>query len=224
MKLPWHKSTPTIQTVALTRARTPGVEWIEWVGLLLDRSPSMDATDYPPSRLEAAKQAALAFYNEKYGIDPRDRVAVLQFDGGCQTVAGFGAPAADVWQRVAGIRAGNATAIGRAMEHGIRLLSQEAPADSTRRLVILSDGDTNAGVDPRRLIDRCQREGIMVDAVGIGSPQSRDYRAGEVLLRELAARTGGLFVHCPDVVTLIAHYRQLAQKKRHSSIVTVGRT
>lgn len=222
MKLPWHKDRSPIRTVSAGPDAAPDGHRIEYVVLLLDRSPSMDARDYPPSRLEAAKDAVLAFYNAKRGIDPRDRVAVLQFDGGCQEVAGFGLAAAEVWRRVDAIRSGGSTAVGLAMQRGLELLGRSAPITAVRRMVVLSDGDTNTRIHPRQVVPQCRKERVIVDAVGIGSTSSADYRSGEQVLKEITAATGGVFVYCPDVQSLIDSYRRLAEKKAAPGILTAS--
>lgn len=112
------------RSLAAKKSVHPGTSsgLIEKIVLLLDRSPSMATSDYPPSRLEAAKVAVLTFYNAKRGLDPRDQVAVLQFDRGCQEIAPFGMSPEEVWRRVDTIHPGNATAIGVAIQHGLRSL------------------------------------------------------------------------------------------------------
>ena len=57
----------------------PALETSERVVLLIDVSRSMSQTDYPPRRLDAAKQAALGFVDKKLGIDDADEVAVVTF-------------------------------------------------------------------------------------------------------------------------------------------------
>ncbi len=122
-------------------------------------------------------RSGLAFVNTKRGLDRRDQVAVLAFDHGCSEVTSFGTPAQEVWQRVHAISAGSGTVIGVGLRHGLDLLSRHVPEDA-RRLVILSDGNTNFGVHPRQLLPRCMKEQVIVDTVGIGSPTSQDYRRG----------------------------------------------
>ena len=60
----------------------------ERVVLLIDCSRSMLQTDYPPSRLAAAKQGAMEFVNKKVGLDPGDEVAVAYFGKVARAAAG----------------------------------------------------------------------------------------------------------------------------------------
>ena len=218
IRLPWTRqpevATPAIRTI---RNRPPTQAAIEAVVLVIDRSSSMSSHDYPPSRLVAAKEAVQTFCSEKRGIDLRDKVAVLDFDVRSREVVGFGASPDELRQQLGAIRTGGSTAMGVALAHAIELLGKEAAPGTVRRIVILSDGRSNSGRDPQDLIPRCQNEGIIVDTVGIGSAQSRDYKKGEPLLRELADRTGGVFVRCDDVQQLIEEYRVLARKKQPAS-------
>lgn len=216
-----HKPQIPIRTVQ--RGESTPTDPIEAVVLLVDRSPSMETTDYLPTRLDAAKQAVLAFYNAKFGVDPRDRIAVLAFDRDCHIVGAFGQPVSEVWQRVQELRPGDSTALGRAIERGFDYVLQHAPSGYARRIVILSDGDTNSGPDPHGFTDRCRQAHVIIDTVGIGSNKSDDYRRGVQHLEALSKATGGLFAYCSDVPRLVGHYRDLAQKKSRAGIVTIER-
>lgn len=206
---------PPIQTL---RAASGGLQ-IESVVLLVDRSRSMASRDYPPNRIGAAVQAVQAFHDAKRHIDPRDRIAVMQFNTACTLVVGFGDCGLGLEHQLAIVRASGSTAIGEALAAGTEMLIHEGLPGSVRRIVLLSDGSSNSGPEPLHVLTRCQRERAIIDTVGIGSANSADYRKGEPLLRELAAATGGTFVYCPDIARLVAQYRTLAAKKPPVALV-----
>ena len=54
--------------------------------LCIDTSGSMEASDYPPTRLQAAKNAALMFTKRKVVQNYNDRVGVIGFGGGARLV------------------------------------------------------------------------------------------------------------------------------------------
>ena len=74
------------QTSDLADSTFPALEMSERVVLLIDVSRSMSQSDYPPRRLDAAKQAAMAFIDKKLGIDDSDEVAVIAFAGAARAV------------------------------------------------------------------------------------------------------------------------------------------
>lgn len=63
---------------------------VELSSLALDRSPSMEQTDYHPSRIEGARQAAVLFIKRKRILDGRDRTTVVGFDSSASMVSPFG--------------------------------------------------------------------------------------------------------------------------------------
>lgn len=212
MKIPWTGSRPTIRTIPVAPALDTS-ESVEYVALLLDRSSSMSASDYPPSRLDAGKAAANAFYSAKRGIDLRDQIALFAFDDDCRLISPFGDPRTGALEKAAKLRPGRSTAIGQAIDRAARYLASSAPEPATRRLVLLSDGDTNVGKHPRELLPRLRKASVIVDGVGIGSLDAADYRRGQRVLREVAKATGGTFAHCASVDDLLVSYRLLARKK-----------
>lgn len=117
-----------------------------------------------------------------------------------------------------------ATAIGDGIALGIARL-RDANAKS-KVLVLLTDGDNNAGsVDPREAAKIAKELGIKVYTVGIGRngvvpvPQEdsfgrrvlvpAQFRVDEVLLREIAEVTGGLYLNASDIEGLAQVYAQI---------------
>lgn len=183
---------------------------IEVTGLVLDKTGSMSETDYPPSRLAAAKEAALAFIKRKPVIDGRDRTAVIGFDEDTYLVSPFGRHPVEARNDLAPVAPAGNTCITAGLRMAfdlVRLEGKRFPG-ATLRCLLLSDGEHNRGPGPLEdgIVSDLQRAGVIVDCVAIGG-------AGEKLLREVAARTGGEYVRCQDVKELIRRYDELAAKK-----------
>jgi len=115
------------------------------VSLVLDRSGSMAG---PP--LEGAKAAAVRFASF---LTPQDRVSVVVFDDGVDTIfgpaAGGDAAAADA---IARVHPGGSTNLSGGWLKG-RTLVEQGWVEGTNRVVLLTDGQANLGiVDPPRLV------------------------------------------------------------------------
>jgi Mg-chelatase subunit ChlD len=183
---------------------------IEVTGLVIDKTGSMAETDYPPNRLDGAKQAALAFIKRKPVIDGRDRTAVVGFDERAFLVSAFGRHPVETRADLAPLAAGGNTCITAGLRLALELVRTEGKRfpGATLRCLLLSDGEHNHGRGPLEegVVDDLERRKVIVDCIGIGG-------AGEQLLRAIAKRTGGEFCRCADVETLIRRYDELAAKK-----------
>jgi Ca-activated chloride channel family protein len=183
---------------------------IELTNLVIDKTGSMRKTDYQPSRLGAAKEAALAFIKRKPVVDGRDRTAVVGFDERAFLVSPFGRHPVEARADMATLSAAGNTCITAGLRMALDLLRAEGKRfpGATLRCVLLSDGEHNQGADP--LVDgvvaELERSSVIVDGIAIGG-------AGEKLLREIAARTGGEYLRCQDVGALLRRYDELAAKK-----------
>ncbi len=171
--------------------------------LAIDASPSMDDTDWPPSRLAAAIAAAVALIARKLKIAPDDEVGIVAYASKAWWVA---QPAVvrkkhtTLRGALSGIRTRCATNItsalqlaGPALRRGQRptLLDRLLPpikvADSdgcVPRIVILSDGFHNTGDSPRGEAKALKKKGVCIDCVGIGGKPSD---VDEKLLKAIAS-------------------------------------
>jgi len=122
-----------------------------------------------------------------------------------------------------------ATAIGDGVALGVDRL-RDAKATS-KVLVLLTDGDSNAGVvEPREAASIAKELGIRVYTIGIGRngvvpvPQEDEYgrtvlvpaqfRVDEELLREIAQMTGGKYFHASNLKGLAEVYAQIDQLEK----------
>lgn len=167
--------------------------------LALDLSASMEARDVEldgrrVDRFTAIKALAGAFIKGREG----DRVGLIVFGDETYLVA----PLTYDVQAVEGFldevtigMPGRKTAIGNAIGLAIKTLDDQ-PA-STRVLILLSDGDSNAGdLGPRSAADFARQHQVTIHTIGFGRVAMQGYAsetAGEeyVGLKEVATMTGG---------------------------------
>jgi Ca-activated chloride channel homolog len=185
--------------------------------LVIDDSGSMQATDYQPNRLEAAKSAADLLIRS---LDTNDNAGVVLFESGATTAAYLGPDKDHVRQKLAAIapRPGQ-TAIGDGLALAIDM-AQSVP-NKKSVVILLSDGVNNAGtVTPDEAVALAKNAGIQVFTVGLGSakpvvigydftgnPQYADL--DETTLRTIAEETGGHYFRSVDEKTLSAIYGDL---------------
>ena len=116
--------------------------------------------------------------------------------------------------------AGQATAIGDALGLAVKHLDERPEGE--RVLVLLSDGESNAGVlDPKRAAELARDAGVRVYTIGVGTgarsvgrparrrPVSGAAGADEATLREIAATTGGRYFRADDTESLVGVYREI---------------
>jgi Ca-activated chloride channel family protein len=150
------------------------------VALVLDRSGSMSG-----GPLEAAKAAAARFASF-LGAD--DRLSVVVFDDAVDTIfgpaPGGGHEAADA---IAQVQSGGSTNLSGGWLQG-RKLVRAGKLQGTNRVVLLTDGQANAGVvDPAKLVGMAEAgagAGITTTCIGFGQGFNED-------LLEQMARAGG---------------------------------
>ncbi len=196
--------------------------------LAIDTSRSMAARDVKPSRLEAARRAALAFLErapEKY------RVGVVAFATDARVVA---PPTRDrqlVAQALAELRPGEGTALGDAVAKAVEI-TQDGGGDasggppSPATVLLLSDGVQEGGrVRPEAAARLAAQRGVRVSTVSLGTPEgvvevplAGGFRQrvhvppDPATLRMIAARTKGTFFPAPTARRLEAVYRDLASR------------
>ncbi|MFA5331846.1 MAG: VWA domain-containing protein [Methanoregula sp.] len=191
--------------------------------LVLDVSGSMQATDYQPSRLEAAKTAAETLVNS---LDQKDSVGVVIFESGATTAAYLSQDKDRVKQKIAAIspRSGQ-TAIGDGLALAVDM-AQSVP-NKKSVIILLSDGVNNAGViTPDDAVALAKSAGIQVYTVGLGtsSPTILGYdwlgnpqyaSLDETTLQSIADQTGGKYYKSVDAKTLNEIYASLTQNIAH---------
>ncbi len=220
--------------VALARPRT-GVtaEEVEAEGiaiaLVVDVSSSMLALDLQPlDRLEVAKRTVLQFVRGR----EYDRIALVAFAGEALTRVPVTIDYEVLERAVTELRADmleDGTAIGTALATATNRL-RRTPGES-KVVILLTDGENNRGeVDPVTAARAAAAYGIRTYTVGVGSegvapvpigpgPLGTEYanmrvRLDEVLLRRIAAITGGQYFRATNARALEEIYQHIDELEK----------
>lgn len=194
--------------------------------LVLDVSASLGATDIPPSRMVAARNAAADFLAARQN----DRVGVILFSG---VPVLLSPPVADKGHLISRLRSveadrsGTGTAIGDALATALARL-KDSPAQS-KAVILLTDGNSNRGrITPRAAARAAAALGIRIYTIGFGSLEGSEIPLGSsgtparladgTLLRgaleeepliEIARLTGGQHFRASSGETLRGVYQQI---------------
>jgi len=200
--------------------RTDGISIV----IALDVSSSMLAEDFAPSnRLEVAKQQAIAFVRAR----PDDRIGLVVFAGEALTQVPVTLDHAALEGAIGALDVGqleDGTAIGSGLATAVARL-RKVP-DRSKVILLLSDGENNRGIiDPRTAGQTAEAFGIKVYSIGVGTEgearvptgeglngfryEVLPVRIDEVLLKEIADRTGGRYFRARDSDALARIFQQI---------------
>ena len=199
-----------IMALANPQIVTIGVQKGINLGIVLDGSESMAASDYKPTRLEAAKNAVNSLVEK---TSEKNNVGVVLFETGASTISYITPVKEKTLNSVSLIQQGNgATAIGDGLSLGVDMVS--SIPDRKRVIILLSDGIQNSGlVSIEQSIQYAIMSNVQVHTIGIGSEKPvyiRDDIYGEPQYAELdentlnniSKSTGGSYFKSLDEQTL----------------------
>lgn len=154
--------------------------------LVVDRSGSMSGTP-----LEYAKKACLTALKN---LRPEDRLAVVQFNNNAQVVIPLqpvGTSRAGLQATIEGIQSAGSTNLTAGWMLGRDEL-KKAAAGTRRRLLLLTDGQLNAGITEPGQVEQIvagglEKDGVRTATLGFGNQYD------DTLLRSLAKRSNGEF-------------------------------
>ena len=176
--------------------------------LVLDASPSMEAEDWKPSRLEAAKASARAYVNRLRAEEPDARVAVVAYSSSARTMCGL-TPVSKVGRllrAIDDITVGDGTNITAGLTTAGKHLQGIGRA---AQVVLLTDGAHNTGPEPTPVAARLRTIAIL-ETVGIGG-QPAD--VNEDLLKAISSAYpdgSKRYRWIGDKETLVRHFHNLA--------------
>lgn len=192
--------------------RSSSIEGTDIV-LALDISSSMLATDLQPNRIEAAKEVASKFVNQRTS----DNIGLVVFSGESLSLMPLTTDKAALINALHEAKTGalnDGTAIGDGIASSInRLISGQAKSKS---IILLTDGTNNAGdVAPATAAQIAKQKGIRIYAIGVGtngsiqitdpygfSSTTMETKIDENALRDIASATGGKYFRATDSRTL----------------------
>ena len=179
--------------------------------LCLDISGSMLAQDFTPNRMEAAKNVASEFIDNR----PADRIGLVIFSGESFTMCPLTTDRAVLKSQLYSVESGlleDGTAIGSGLATGIERL-RSSPSKS-KVIILLTDGENNGGlIDPNTAKEIAKSVGVRVYTVGVGTEgyapvpvqtpggvvmQREKVSIDEKLLTQIANETGGKYFRAKD--------------------------
>jgi Ca-activated chloride channel family protein len=153
---------------------------------VIDVSGSMAEEDWWPTRLGAAKAAALAFIDERALADSYSRIAIVGFSELAFPLLPLTSvrDAARLREAIESLEAMSSTNITGGLEVAEQFLYGIQPQGAYQEVILLTDGMHNVGAPPIAVAERLKRQGCVIYVRGIGgNPGSVD----EALLRYVAS-------------------------------------
>lgn len=213
----------------IEEVRRQGVEVI----IALDVSNSMLASDIPPDRLTRAKQAISRLVDNLAD----DRIGLIVFAGDAYTQLPVTTDYVSAKMFLSVINPDmvprQGTAIGAAINLGISSFSPGE--DKSKAMIIITDGENHED-DPLPAAEAAAEKGIVIHAIGIGSPEGvpiqissgagRDFlkdaegntvitRLDEDVIQKIAATTGGTYVRAGTAnIGLDQIYNEISKMKK----------
>ena len=205
--------------------------------LCIDVSGSMTAQDFTPNRMEAAKNVAVEFVNNR----PSDRIGVVIFAGESFTQCPLTTDHYVLTSQIQQIRSGlleDGTAIGSGLATSVERLRNSK--SKSKVIILLTDGVNNGGlIDPSTAKEIAKTFKIKVYTIGVGTNgyaptpvntpmgiimQNEKVAIDEKLLQNIATETGGKYFRATDNASLENIYKEIDQlEKSKVEIITFHR-
>lgn len=196
--------------------------------LAIDVSTTMEATDFTPNRLHAAKDVAAKFIADR----PNDRIGLVIFAGESYTQSPITTDKAALQSLLSRVDFGiveDGTAIGMGLATAVNRL-RESDAKS-KVVILLTDGMNNTGqVSPLAAADIAADFGVKVYTVGVGRRGmasfpvvdawgrtqyvQRRVEIDEQTLMDISERTGGEYFRATSKETLFEIYDRINQLEK----------
>jgi len=193
--------------------------------IAIDVSASMLARDLKPNRLEALKDVAARFINDR----PNDRIGIVEYAGESYTKTPLTSDKRIVLSALKDIKYNTiiegGTAIGMGLGTSVNRLKDSRA--KSKVIILMTDGVNNSGViDPRIASELAVEFGIKVYTIGLGtngmaiSPigirddgsfqyGQQQVEIDEALLKEIAKKTGGEYFRATSNTKLEEIYDEI---------------
>ncbi len=190
------------------------------VMLAIDVSESMRATDVKPSRIQAAEHAVRAFVDT---LPSRFRLGLVAFAGNAQVLVPPTHQRGLVKNAVRNLQLQEQTAIGEGIFASLHAI-ENVPADEGKRpparIVLLSDGATNAGRPNAQAAAAAKKKKVPVSTIAFGTDHGTVIVQEQVVpvpadrdaLRKIADETGGRFASAATEKDLRQTYQNLGSR------------
>ena len=212
---------PRTVDVSSDTKTTKGVDIV----MAIDLSSSMLAKDLKPNRMEALKEVATKFVENR----PNDRIGIVVYAGEAYTKTPVTSDKAIVQEAIKDIKFDNViqdgTAIGMGLSTAVNRL-KDSKAKS-KVIILLTDGVNNAGfIEPETASQIAKEFGIKVYTVGIGSNGMAQFpyavapngdfiykmmkvEIDEQLMKNIATNSGGKYFRATSNSKLESIYNEI---------------
>ncbi|MCH7496095.1 MAG: VWA domain-containing protein [Candidatus Marinimicrobia bacterium] len=183
--------------------------------LVLDISSSMEARDFRPNRLEAAKKVAKHFIENR--VNDRIGLVVFASETFLQAPLTLDYDILREFLRKVTIvpKKYDGTAIGLAIASGVnRLKNSDA---KSKVMILLSDGSNNSGeIQPITAAELAATFDVKIYTVGAGTRDRRLLQSGldEAILRQIAETTNGKYYHASNEERLLDIYEEINELEK----------
>jgi Ca-activated chloride channel family protein len=208
------------------------IEGIDIV-MAMDISTSMLAMDLKPNRLEAAKEVAINFIDDR----PNDRIGAVIFAGEAFTQCPLTTDHKMLNRLIRGIKSGileDGTAIGDGLATLINRLKDSKAVSKVA--ILLTDGENNRGsMDPHSAAEIAKNYHIRVYTIGVGTRGKAPYpvqgmmgqqvvqvdvNIDEDLLKDVAETTGGKYFRATNNRKLKSIYEEINELEKSKIDIT----
>jgi len=196
--------------------------------IAIDSSSSMMANDVQPTRLDGAKEAALEFVDALPG---QARIGVVSFTGTTFIKQRLTESVKDVKSAIkdVAVESVGGTAIGDTM---VTISNSIFEKNNGNIIILLTDGQSNVGVDSIGALDYLNEKSVMVYTIGIGSVQGGSFIEGsdalskldEETLMQIAEQTNGKYFKVNNLDEMKNAFRDVAafRQKRIGTNLSVS--
>ena len=182
--------------------------------LAIDTSSSMLADDFSPSRLEAAKKAALTFIKK---IPKRSLVGIVSFSGSAFVETDLTNDKLLLESKIKSLSVSSVggTDLGTAIITSTNILLKEQKA---RTIILLTDGQSNVGVDPLEGAKYAKSRNVVVYTIGIGTQEGGSFineiaisKLDEDTLKKIAHITSGHYYRAENPKEIDDAYKNIVE-------------
>lgn len=203
--------------------------------IAMDFSASMLARDFKPDRLQAARDVAMRFIDDR----PNDRIGLVVYEGEAFTQCPLTTDHAvlnDLFRQARSGMINGGTAVGMGLATAINRLRESD--GKSKVIILLTDGVNNAGtIQPLDAAQIAEQLGIRVYTIGVGTrgralspvaiyPNGQykydyvDVEIDEDMLRQVAEMTGGRYFRATDEKKLRGIYQEIDRLEKTRVKVT----
>ncbi len=179
-----------------------------------DVSGSMDTPDFNNKGEKISRREALVMaINDFVDRRPNDRFGMIGFAGHTYLMSPMTLDGEWIKGVLKTIRTQHGTAIGEGIVASIDLL--KSAKTSTKVMIVVTDGQNNAGVDPLKAADAAKAAGIRVHTIEVTSlGHVSGNKAVKSLLSKVAERTGGQYFQAASLDSMVEVYRQIDKMEK----------